>query len=97
MRLAGVDDRPAHARGTERISAATVGTIFVSRATSLPSAVAEAAVLDEVALHVDDDERGVLRVEHEVIGAGADGKRHGQCPAMCWPIVLRSVSSIGDT
>ena len=61
MRLAGVDDRPALRAEQRDQRARPSGRWPSSRATSLPSAVAEAAGLDEVALHVDDDQRDVRR------------------------------------
>jgi hypothetical protein len=55
--LAGVDDRPApHAEGLEQTPPSARSP--AAALTSLPSAGAEAAGLDEVALHVDDDQRG---------------------------------------
>jgi len=55
---------------------------------------AEAARLDEVPLHVDDDERGARRVEREGEGRGRD-VGHQACPAMCRPISATSAAAAG--
>ena len=56
--------RPASpCRRNSAISAATVGTMAVEPGDVVAKRVAEAALLDEVALHVDDDERHAGRVE----------------------------------
>jgi hypothetical protein len=58
--LAGVHHRPA-AGAPGRQQRPMSARWRTAAVTSLPSAGAEAAGLDEVALHVDDDQRGVAR------------------------------------
>ena len=42
--------------------------------------LAEAARLEEVALHVDDDERGARQIERHRFGLGLDGRAHDALP-----------------
>ena len=56
---------------------------------------AEAAILDEVALHVDDDQRRARRVEVEGIGPRPVDPRHHACPPMWWPISARLAVAAG--
>ena len=56
-----ITGRPAARKPS--ISCFTVGTIACDAADIVAEALAEAARLDEVALHVDDDQRGRLGIE----------------------------------
>ena len=94
MRLAGVDHRPALLT-EQRDQCGRGGDDGLEASHIVAEGVAEAATLDKVSLHVDDDEGRVSRVER--IGIGLRRNLDHQCPAMCWPMVLRSVSSIRDT
>src|SRR4029079_10817524 len=53
--------------------------------------VTESARLDEVALHVDHDQRGALRIEGEIERLGGNGP--DQCPAMARPIAPTSADA----
>ena len=92
--LARVEDRPAFARN-RAISAATVGTIAATGAKIVAERLAEAAGLDEIALHVDDDERDMFGVEREGERARRRHRSCAQCPAMWRPMVVRSAPAAG--
>ncbi len=55
---------------------------------------AEPARLDEVALHVDDDERGPRGIDLQVEGV-CGNERHQACPAMWRPISAMSAVAAG--
>ena len=78
--LARVDDRHAGvARGGEHAPAAARRRVASSE-TSLPSSCAEAARLEEVALHVDDHERGGRR-DRSVKAYGCAASAHARVTA----------------
>ena len=72
MRLAGVDDGPTllAEQGNQSRSGRDDG---FEPGDIVAEAVAEAALFDEVALHIDDDQRGAGGVERVGIGLGGDG------------------------
>ncbi len=100
MPFPGVDDGPAlraeqgYQSGHGRHDRLEAGDVVAK-------GVAEAAGLDEIALHVDDDQRHLAGREGEGKGLGVDGDhlclRHRQCPAMARPIEVRSASAAGTT
>ncbi len=83
--LARVQDRPAVARGRARSASATVGTIAVTRRQVVAERLAEAAGLEEIALHVDDDERGARGSKRKAKGLAGDfdhGRVRGNRPGL---------------
>ena len=64
--LAGVDDE--HARFRAAASTRSVGGNRGEQERVVTERLAEAAGIDEVALHVDDEQRGRRRIEIELVG-----------------------------
>jgi hypothetical protein len=62
-------------------------TAACNRDTSLPSALAEAARLQEVALHVDDHQRGARQIEAQRLRCRGDGQvGHAALPRDAMPV-----------